>query len=106
MQIFFLLHIYNNIFSGLTSDTACESLSRLDSEGESSAGAAAVRWGTWGAARALRASLRARRLHVVLLHTPDLSAAELYSPPMQLTPASHPARYVLLFIKMTMLFIE
>ncbi|XP_022120529.1 uncharacterized protein LOC110996933 [Pieris rapae] len=78
-------------YIGLTSDTACESLERLDGEGESSAGAAAVRWGTWGAARALRASLRARRLHVVLLHTPDLSSAELYSPPVQLTPASQPA---------------
>ncbi|XP_052742024.1 uncharacterized protein LOC112056544 [Bicyclus anynana] len=78
-------------YIGLTSDTACDSLSRPDAEGEGSAGAAAVRWGTWGAARALRASLRARRLHVVLLHAPDLSAAEIYAPPVQLTPPSQPS---------------
>ncbi|XP_034832634.1 dehydrogenase/reductase SDR family member 9 [Maniola hyperantus] len=78
-------------YIGLTSDTACDSLSRPDAECEGSAGAAAVRWGTWGAARALRASLRARRLHVVLLHAPDLSAAEIYAPPVQLTPPSQPS---------------
>ncbi|XP_026493922.1 uncharacterized protein LOC113399101 [Vanessa tameamea] len=79
-------------YIGLTSDTACENLSRLDNEAsEGNAGAAAVRWGTWGAARALRASLRARRLHVVLLHAPDLSAAEIYAPPVQLTLPSQPS---------------
>lgn len=79
-------------YIGLTSDTACESLSRLDGDlSEGNAGAAAVRWGTWGAARALRTSLRARRLNVVLLHAPDLSAAEIYAPPVQLTPTSQPS---------------
>ncbi|CAG4952772.1 uncharacterized protein LOC123697413 [Colias croceus] len=78
-------------YIGLTSDTACESLSRMEGSGESFAGAAAVRWGTWGVARALRASLRASRLHVVLLHAPDLSATEIYSPPALLTPSSQPA---------------
>ncbi|XP_004928271.1 uncharacterized protein LOC101736981 [Bombyx mori] len=78
-------------YIGLTSDTACESLARTEAEnGEGSAGAAAVRWGTWGAARALRASLRSRRLNVVLLHAPDLSAAEIYAPPAQLQPPSQP----------------
>ncbi|CAG9583223.1 unnamed protein product [Danaus chrysippus] len=76
-------------YIGLTSDTACESLSRGESEG--SACSAAVRWGTWGAARALRATLRARRLHVVLLHAPDLAAEEIYAPPMQVTPISQPS---------------
>lgn len=82
----------------MTSDTACESLSRVDTDlNEGSAGAAAVRWGTWGAARALRTSLRARRLHVVLLHAPDLSAAEIFAPPVQLTPISQPGRFVFLY---------
>ncbi|KAL4715745.1 hypothetical protein ACJJTC_006324 [Scirpophaga incertulas] len=82
-------------YIGLTSDTACESLSRPEAGagelGEGSAGAAAARWGTWGAAHALRAGLRARRLHVVLLHAPDLSAAEIYAPPAQLVAPSQPA---------------
>lgn len=80
---------------GLTSDTACDSLSRLETgeSGETCAGAAAVRWGTWGAARALRLGLRARRLHVVLLHAPDLSASEIYAPPLQLVAPSQPSRY-------------
>lgn len=81
-------------FPGLTSDTASDSLSRLDAGDEASAGAAAVRWGTWGAARALRASLRSRRLHVVLLHAPDLSTAEIYAPPVQLSVPSQPSRYL------------
>lgn len=85
-------HAGRLFYIGLTSDTACESLARADGgeNGEGSAGAAAARWGTWGAARALRANLRARRLHVVLLHAPDLSAAEIYSPPMQLQPSTQP----------------
>ncbi|CAH2262785.1 uncharacterized protein LOC120631640 [Pararge aegeria] len=78
-------------YIGLTSDTACDSLTRPDAESEGNAGAAAVRWGTWGAARALRASLRAKRLNVILLHAPDLSAAEIYAPPVQLTPPSQPS---------------
>ncbi|XP_072949358.1 uncharacterized protein [Epargyreus clarus] len=85
-------HAGRLFYIGLTSDTACESLSRLETDaGEGNAVAAAVRWGTWGAATALRASLRARRLHVVLLHAPDLSASEIYAPPAQLTPPSQPA---------------
>ncbi|XP_028156529.1 uncharacterized protein LOC135078102 [Ostrinia nubilalis] len=86
-------HAGRLFYIGLTSDTACDSLSRVEAgdSGETSAGAAAVRWGTWGAARALRASLRARRLHVVLLHAPDLSAAEIYAPPVQLVAPSQPA---------------
>ncbi|CAG9788201.1 unnamed protein product [Diatraea saccharalis] len=86
-------HAGRLFYIGLTSDTACESLSRpeVGDSGEASAGAAAARWGTWGAARALRASLRARRLHVVLLHAPDLSAAEIYAPPAQLVTPSQPA---------------
>ncbi|CAH0400101.1 unnamed protein product [Chilo suppressalis] len=86
-------HAGRLFYIGLTSDTACESLSRPEAgdSGEGSAGAAAARWGTWGAARALRASLRARRLHVVLLHAPDLSAAEMYAPPAQLLAPSQPA---------------
>ncbi|KAJ2951490.1 hypothetical protein O0L34_g13642 [Tuta absoluta] len=79
-------------YIGLTSDTACENMSRLDPNDEGSAGAAAVRWGTWGAARALRASLRARALHVVLLHAPDLSANEIFAPPAQLPPSQPASR--------------
>ncbi|KAM3961525.1 uncharacterized protein ACR2FA_004421 [Aphomia sociella] len=86
-------HAGRLFYIGLTSDTGCESLSRTESgdSSEMSAGAAAVRWGTWGAARALRAGLRARRLHVMLLHAPDLSTAEIYAPPVQLAPPSQPA---------------
>ncbi|XP_052750699.1 uncharacterized protein LOC113522100 [Galleria mellonella] len=86
-------HAGRLFYIGLTSDTGCESLSRLESgdTSELSAGAAAARWGTWGAARALRAGLRSRRLHVVLLHAPDLSTAEIYAPPVQLAPPSLPA---------------
>ncbi|XP_041981521.1 estradiol 17-beta-dehydrogenase 2 [Aricia agestis] len=76
-------------YIGLTSDTACEHLSQAEAGAE--AGAAAARWGAWGAAMALRSSLRARRLRVVLLHAPDISATEIYSPPAQLTPVSLPA---------------
>ncbi|XP_063625027.1 uncharacterized protein LOC134796753 [Cydia splendana] len=81
-------HAGRLFYIGLTSDTDCESLSRGDDGG---AGAAAARWGVWGAARALRASLKAQALHVVLLHAPDLSAAEIYSLPAQLTVPSQPA---------------
>ncbi|XP_053608474.1 uncharacterized protein LOC128674134 [Plodia interpunctella] len=86
-------HAGRLFYIGLTSDTACDSLSRLETgeSGETCAGAAAVRWGTWGAARALRAGLRARRLHVVLLHAPDLSASEIYAPPLQLVAPSQPS---------------
>lgn len=71
-------------------------MSRLEAgdSGELSAGVAAARWGVWGAARALRTGLRSKRLHVVLLHAPDLSATEIYSPPMLLQPPSQPARFV------------
>lgn len=77
-------------YIGLTSDTACEGLAHpeVGENADRSAVSAAARWGTWGAARALRASLRARRLHVVLLHAPDLSATQIYSPPVQLQPPS------------------
>lgn len=80
-------------YIGLTSDTACESLSRLEAgdNGELNAGAAAARWGVWGAARALRASLKSKRLHVILLHAPDLAANDIYSPPSLLQPPSLPA---------------
>ncbi|KAJ8719618.1 hypothetical protein PYW08_011793 [Mythimna loreyi] len=86
-------HAGRLFYIGLTSDTACESLSRVEAgeTGENSAVAAAARWGVWGAARALRASLRARQLHVVLLHAPDLAAQEIYSPPTLLQPPSQPA---------------
>ncbi|CAG4945500.1 unnamed protein product [Parnassius apollo] len=85
-------HAGRLFYIGLTSDTACENLSRaaVGDTNECTAVAAAVRWGTWGAARALRTSLRTRGLRVVLLHTPDLSAAEIYAPPVQLTAPSQP----------------
>ncbi|CAH2041418.1 unnamed protein product, partial [Iphiclides podalirius] len=86
-------HAGRLFYIGLTSDTACEGTSQAAAgeSHESSAAAAAVRWGTWGAARALRASLRGRGLRVVLLHAPDLPAADVYAPPVQLTAPSQPA---------------
>ncbi|GBP09196.1 D-beta-hydroxybutyrate dehydrogenase, mitochondrial [Eumeta japonica] len=87
-------HAGRLFYIGLTSDTACESLSRdttgVESE-EVSAGAAAARWGVWGAAHSLRSSLRGRNVHVVLLHSPDLNSNEIYAPPVQLTTPSQPA---------------
>ncbi|KPI92547.1 D-beta-hydroxybutyrate dehydrogenase, mitochondrial [Papilio xuthus] len=87
---------------GLTSDTACESVSQGLGLGagqsvgaleacEAGAVCAAARWGTWGAARALRGALRARGVRVVLLHAPDLSALDVYAPPAQLSAPSQPA---------------
>ncbi|XP_049874818.1 uncharacterized protein LOC126372946 [Pectinophora gossypiella] len=84
-------HAGRLFYIGLTSDTACENLSR-EAGDEGSAGAAAARWGTWGAARALRAWLRARALHVVLLHAPDLAASDIYAPPAQLPPSQPASR--------------
>lgn len=90
------MYSITTITPGLTSDTACESVGRVSSSdgGESGAGAAAARWGVWGAARALRAALRERGVRVMLLHTPDLSAADVYAPPQQLAATSPPARLV------------
>ncbi|XP_073946206.1 uncharacterized protein [Choristoneura fumiferana] len=84
-------HAGRLFYIGLTADTDCESLSRGEDEAGAGAGAAAARWGVWGAARALRASLRARALHVSLLHAPDLTAAALFAPPAQLSTPSQPA---------------
>ncbi|XP_013139884.1 PREDICTED: estradiol 17-beta-dehydrogenase 2 [Papilio polytes] len=96
-------HAGRLFYIGLTSDTACESLSGAGQAGqlaqslgvleacEAGAVCAAARWGTWGAARALRATLRPRGVRVVLLHAPDLSALEVYAPPAQLSAPSQPA---------------
>lgn len=86
-------HAGRLFYIGLTSDTACESLARSEGGelGEACAGAAAARWGVWGAARSLRASLRSRGVSVVLLNAPDLPAADVYAPPSQLTPSSQPS---------------
>lgn len=83
-------HAGRLFYIGLTSDTACET-TNTTCDGEAAAGAAAARWGVWGAARALRASLRARRLNVVMLHAPDIAAAEVYAPPAQIVTPSQPA---------------
>ncbi|KPJ20066.1 D-beta-hydroxybutyrate dehydrogenase, mitochondrial [Papilio machaon] len=95
-------HAGRLFYIGLTSDTACENVSQGAGAGvgqtqgvleacEAGAVCAAARWGTWGAARALRGALRPRGVRVVLLHAPDLSALDVYAPPAQLSAPSQPA---------------